>query len=302
MNEKLPILKTDPEFQTLILPLTKEEYEKLEKSIIADGCHEPIYVWQGYIIDGYERYEICHKHGIGFMIETVELKSKEDVIYWICTRQLNKQDIPEKSRCYLIGRKYDAEKTVGIMNITGHNQHTIDAIERKPHTGKTAVKIGLEYHLSHSTVNKYSQYSKAVDRLREEIPNIANMIIDGRIKISQDNLIELSKKSAKEIKNILERSYRRTAEKTGKASFEMHILDVDLPPVPKGSVKDMPVFDPDAYVSSLTLTIPSWVSTIKRTAANSDMETISLKAKKDLIRALDELISISTVVKIRLEG
>ena len=74
-----------------------------------------------------------------------------------------------------------------------------------------------------------------------------------------------------------------------------------IPVAAKATVKDMPAFDPDAYVSSLTLTIPSWISSIKRTAANSDIKMLSVKARYDLVKVLNDLISISTTIKNILE-
>ena len=67
------------------------------------------------------------------------------------------------------------------------------------------------------------------------------------------------------------------------------------------TVKDMPAFDPDAYVASLVFTIPSWINNIKRTADNSSVDTLSKKAKHDLIEALDKLIYISSLTKKILE-
>lgn len=57
-------LKIDKEFKTLIPPLSPTEYEQLEANIIADGCREPIVIWNGYIIDGHNRYEICKKNQV----------------------------------------------------------------------------------------------------------------------------------------------------------------------------------------------------------------------------------------------
>ena len=55
------------------------------------------------------------------------------------------------------------------------------------------------------------------------------------------------------------------------------------------SVKDMPQYDPDAEVSSLTLTIPSWQSSIERTKKTADLSGISDKARGNLIKALKGL-------------
>lgn len=300
MKTKLPILKIDPDFQGLIPPLKHKEYEQLEKSIIQEGCRDSISVWRGYIIDGHNRYKICHKYNIDFTITVIELKSKEDAISWICADLLKNRDIHENLRRYLIGKKYYVEKTVGIMNITGTNQYTF--MERKPHSGKTSAKVGAEYHVSHSTVNKYLQYAKAIDRLKIEFSDFALKILYGEIKISHDNLIELAQRPKSEVVRIINST--ANSKKILASDFtlsEKHINTIPLPRISKSSVKDMPVFDPDAYVASLTLTIPSWISNIKRTAANSNVDMISTKAKYDLVETLNNLISISTIIKKILE-
>ena len=61
----------------------------------------------------------------------------------------------------------------------------------------------------------------------------------------------------------------------------------DAPAAP--SVKDMPEFDPDAEISSLTLTIPSWQSSIERAKNTADLTCVSQQAKGNLVRALNEL-------------
>lgn len=35
-------------FRTLIPPLNKAEYTELEKSLIKEGCREPLITWNGY--------------------------------------------------------------------------------------------------------------------------------------------------------------------------------------------------------------------------------------------------------------
>ena len=48
------------------------------------------------------------------------------------------------------------------------------------------------------------------------------------------------------------------------------------------TVKDMPAPDPDGEVASLSLTIPSWNSSIERVFNKTNMEEISDKAKTQL--------------------
>lgn len=206
MKTKLPILKTDPDFQSLKPPLRREAYEELELNIVCNGCREPIKVWGDYIIDEHNRYKICHEYEIEFKTEKIQLKSKEDAISWICADLLHNHELPENYQHYLIGRKYLAERTVGIMNITGTNQYTIDSSERKPHSGVTATKIGIEFHISHSTVSKYLQYAKAINHLKAEFPDFGRKILYEEIKVSQNNIILLAKKQEDEIKRIIANS------------------------------------------------------------------------------------------------
>ena len=57
------VLKTDPEFQSKIPPLTFEELNQLEANILRDGrILNPIIVWEGLIVDGHNRYTIAKKH------------------------------------------------------------------------------------------------------------------------------------------------------------------------------------------------------------------------------------------------
>jgi len=74
----------DQEFRAIIPPLTQEEYEELEQSLIKEGNRVPIDVWRGYIVDGHHQYDICHKHNIPLKpANELKLGSREDVLEWI---------------------------------------------------------------------------------------------------------------------------------------------------------------------------------------------------------------------------
>lgn len=52
-SKTLQKLKIDEQFKNLISPLRPKEYETLEKNLIADGCREPLTIWDGYVVDGH---------------------------------------------------------------------------------------------------------------------------------------------------------------------------------------------------------------------------------------------------------
>ena len=53
-------IKINEKFKSIIPPLSKEEYEGLEQSIITEGCRDAICLWNDTIIDGHNRYDICN--------------------------------------------------------------------------------------------------------------------------------------------------------------------------------------------------------------------------------------------------
>lgn len=106
--------------------------------------------------------------------------------------------------------------------------------------------------------------------------------------------MELAKLSPEELKRVNRRIDRSSAPFVQYKNTRSIISDKRHDPepateVPQPSVKDMPAFDPDAEVSSLALTIPSWSSSIKRTHTTANLSIISPYAKKRLLSALETL-------------
>ena len=67
-------------------------------------------------------------------------------------------------------------------------------------------------------------------------------------------------------------------------------------------IKEMPVYDPDADVNGLILTIPAWISLINRTREKVDLKNISQAARKNLAVTLRSLMeSIITILKLLME-
>lgn len=98
-------IKIDEEFKKLIPPLTKEEYKGLEKDILANGCRVPLDIWNGIVIDGHNRYDICKKHNIKYLINNISFDSRTDVLIWIINNQLNRRNISSYDRVILIQRQ-----------------------------------------------------------------------------------------------------------------------------------------------------------------------------------------------------
>lgn len=294
-------LKIDQEFKHLIRPLRQREYAQLEQNILSDGCRDPIVVWNDVIVDGHNRYEICMRHDIPFEVKNMEFECREAAIAWICANQLGRRNITEETRKFLIGMQYENEKVVTrIRNRLGKNQHSIDtstmseAEEDRVCRHWTARRIAEENNVSAATVQKYAIFTRALEEIGKKEPKLVPKILSGQYKIAHKHVMEMAELPAQDLRRInrkIERNpaefmqYKATRPIVQGGRFEAVPGDSQAAP----SVKDMPEFDPDAEISSLTLTIPSWQSSIERTKNTADLTSVSPQAKGNLVRALNEL-------------
>jgi hypothetical protein len=83
-----------------------------------------IVIWNGYIIDGHHRYEICSRHKLTFKTEEREFKTQNDAEVWIIQNQFNCRNLPLFTRGTLV---FELEKR---FNKRHGNRHTCKEIPR----------------------------------------------------------------------------------------------------------------------------------------------------------------------------
>ena len=102
MEKSLYELRVDPEFAKLIPPLQDTELSLLTDSILANGCEMPLVVWNGTLVDGHNRYRICHENGVPFAIEEKEFDSRETAELWLIKNQLGRRNLTDYQKCELV--------------------------------------------------------------------------------------------------------------------------------------------------------------------------------------------------------
>jgi hypothetical protein len=94
------------ELKAYIDPLTPEEYEALERSLLAEGCRDALVLWGELLVDGHNRYEICRKHGLPFQtVQSRLFKDIEDVHLWMIDQHLGRRSVSDFQRGVLALRK-----------------------------------------------------------------------------------------------------------------------------------------------------------------------------------------------------
>ena len=90
----MKLLKIDEEFKNLLPPLADDERSELENDIKKHGVLSPIITWNGFIIDGHNRYEICQRNGIEIpATKELEFANKSDVMDWIIKHQTGRRNL-----------------------------------------------------------------------------------------------------------------------------------------------------------------------------------------------------------------
>jgi hypothetical protein len=94
------------ELQAYIDPLTAQEYEALERSLLAEGCRDALVLWGDVLVDGHNRHGICQKHGLPFRtVQNSRLKSLQDVHLWMIDQHLGRRSVSNFQRGLLALRK-----------------------------------------------------------------------------------------------------------------------------------------------------------------------------------------------------
>ena len=194
----------------------------------------------------------------------------------------------------LIGKQYELEKVARKHppNINGFNQYKRrNKGERGDTFRRTAQKFSAQYNVSTGSVQKYAIFSKALDVVGQADPELPGKVLSGTFKISHENLVALSKMPPEEIRRIGSKPEDLQHPFTSYSDTRKEFADTDEEPVEPMQetlplIKITPMHDPDAEIAGLTLTVPSWVSSIERARNNADMNAASTGAKSRLEEAL----------------
>lgn len=166
-------IKIDKEFQSLIPPLTADEFRQLEENILHDGIRDPLVVWpqengDNILIDGHNRFEISAKHsGIQFKILSKEFKDRDEAKAWIIRNQFGRRNLSaydrsvlalklkpiieekakekehiRKTTCQKSDESYDTKKE--LASIAGVSHDTIHKVETIENSGNEYIKQAVQ--------------------------------------------------------------------------------------------------------------------------------------------------------------
>ena len=168
-------LKIDPEFKAICRKLTQDEYNGLEADIKEFGCNDPILLWDGFIIDGHNRYEICQKHGIDFRTLSLHFDSRADALLYMIDHQLARRNLHELDKVALLEAKRPIlEEQAKLRKLATQNNDAGKAVvpnlAQQEKKGRVRDQLAAEAGVSKMTyTNLRTVNQKGSDELKEAV-------------------------------------------------------------------------------------------------------------------------------------
>lgn len=295
-----PKLSVDKEFQILIQPRPDGYIDTLSENIVDNGCQSPIEIWDGRIVDGHLRYEICRKWEMPFRIKELSFQYKNEVISYICGLQLKRKDLTYEYQRYLLGRQLLADmEVVTTRHKNAHPDQELNSYgqvsQKYVKKYEVAAKIGDAHNLGSTTIIKYSIYARAVDDIRSVEKEVALKILNGKLRVSHENMIELARLPREDIRGLKRLLAETDIDRIGYSQLRHELQWKRLPTGQpsertirqrkkdsEAKIKQMPKHDPNAELSSLGYTIPSWIMIIDRSINLTDFPSTTIEARNNL--------------------
>ena len=174
---KVVKISIDPFFRDILPPLSKEELGNLERSLLKQGCVQPLVVWKetGILVDGCHRHSLCHKHGISYEITEESFNSKESAELWVIQSQLGRRNITPYHRVVL-ALKY--EKVFRRRAKQGQGARTDLRIKKDGSAPVSAMaEVGKVALVSRDTAYKVKKIKEHATR------EVKKQVADGEITI-----------------------------------------------------------------------------------------------------------------------
>jgi len=180
----------DEQFKSLLPALDAQTYALLEESLLANGCLHPLVLWNGVLIDGHNRYEICTKHEIEFSTIDKEFASRDEALIWIISTQVARRNLTPIQLSYFRGVHYNADKRV--QGTANRYSEQMKKGQNDPFQNSTAGRLADQYNVSPKTIKRDAQVAAAIDAIGENSAEAKGEILSGAASITRQKLQELA--------------------------------------------------------------------------------------------------------------
>lgn len=173
------------EIKSLISPLSLEEKSQLEANILAEGCRDPLIVWNSprketILLDGHNRYDLCVKHQLAFTTSSLDFKDIEEAKDWMINNQLGRRNLNPDQLSYLRGLKYERlkQKRGGAQLASAKSQNGTS----------TKNKLAAEFSVSKNTILRDAQFSRGLNFIGQINSELKHNILSGKANVKKSDI------------------------------------------------------------------------------------------------------------------
>lgn len=169
------------ELRAYIDPLTSNEYQALERSILAEGCRDALVLWGEVLVDGHNRYAICQKHGIAFnTMQSTRFANIEDVMLWLIDNHLGRRSVTDFQRGMLALRKKEivAGRNSAKENQVAESNNSGNETSDMPTASQSREELAKAAGISSNTVTQIEKIRRAAT------PELVEAVRAGTISIN----------------------------------------------------------------------------------------------------------------------
>ena len=229
------MIEIKEEFKKLIPALTAEEFKQLEENILKDGIRDPLVLWNGYLIDGHNRYQIAFKHGLEYKTIDKEFKDESQVKEWMILNQFGRRNLNIYQR-NVLALQLEEVFSVKAKEQQGKRTDLLATLPKSEpiNTRKEIAKIA---DVKESTLGKVKFIEKKAS------PEIKAQLSTGEVNINQVYQ-DIKKEEKQQIKNE-ERNLLAEIGKNKKIEIDFRLGDFEevFADIPDGSI-DCIITDP----------------------------------------------------------
>jgi DNA modification methylase len=207
------------ELESLIPPLSNEEFKQLERNILEEGIREPLITWNGILIDGHNRYRIAQEHDMNYETLEKEFENINRVKEWMINNQFGRRNLIAYQRSILGIQLEDIYKEIAKENQIRKSDFVPQIVgEQNKKENETDYKIGKIANVSHETIRKVKKIeATATPKIKEKL-NTGTMSINEAYK-------EIKKEEKIETLEIKKKEYTEQSKSDIKISPEIHCID-----------------------------------------------------------------------------
>jgi flagellar biosynthesis regulator FlaF len=213
------MIQIKEDFKNLIPPLTKDEFKQLEDNCLKEGIREKIITWNGFVIDGHNRFEIATRWNLDYQTESKRFDNENDVKEWMINNQFGRRNLSNYQRSVLaleLESVFSERAKENLKLSDGKGKQKSAEVKIEPiETRKELAKVA---NVSHDTIAKV----KVIQNQAED--ELKTKLVNGEVSINQAYQ-EIKKQKAEDFKAKIEQRIEQKTNENPISIEEREMLD-----------------------------------------------------------------------------